>query len=467
MFDIANIGKTIKKNKIAKLLSISPEALKAFEKKYNEEVLSCEGLSDNMFEINSRQMAESMKEKNLDTNSPILDEMKKRIVNELLADTVAWDFDGEKASVRKNLVEPITNPVTNDEIKALQPEIRPQLTGKLMKVDTHEPTYLILLDQYRNFLKETNPEKKRMYYQMFRRGLDILDLDPITREILATNKNSMGFWLPRMLTATLKSGTLRIPKTTIVKIPTTMLQLTRCEYQELTCTTRDIVNMYSMEAFNLDEAKDYFIKTGTYSSKYDFRNARVHEPKEVKELGEYLLYIHYQALCMAHYDAKPSFYGVSTTDEWVVREYIEDKENNPSIYKGLPLHTEYRVFVDFNTKEVIGISPYWEPNLMKDRFICYSDSDSPHQVHDYIIFQSHQKVLMDRYDKNKEKVLNYVKDILNNNDSMEGQWSIDIMQNGDEFYLIDMSLAENSALYDCVPKQLRRPTPENWLPKLQ
>ena len=467
MFDIANIGKTIKKNKIAKLLSISPEALEAFEKKYYEEVLSCEGLSENMFEINSRQMAETMNEKKIVTDSPILDDMKKRIVNELLNKTIAWDFDGKSASIRKNLVESITNPVTNKEIESLPLEIRPQLTGSLMKVDTHEPTYLILLDQYRNFLKETNPEKKRMYYQMFRRGLDILDLDPITREILATNKNSMGYWLPRMVTATLKSGTLRIPKTTIVKIPTTMLQLTRCEYQELTPTTMDIVNKYCMEAFNLDESKDYFIKTGTYSSKYDFRNARVHEPKEVRELGQYLLYIHYQALCMAHYDAKPSFYGVSTTDEWVVREYIEDKENNPTIYKGLPLHTEYRVFVDFDTREVIGISPYWEPNLMKNRFGNSSDSDSPHQVHDYIIFESYEKTLMKRYNDNKEKVLSYVIDILNNNDSMEGQWSIDIMQNGDEFYLIDMSLAENSALYDCVPKQLRRPTMENWIPKLQ
>ncbi|MBR0283080.1 MAG: RICIN domain-containing protein, partial [Oscillibacter sp.] len=31
----------------------------------------------------------------------------------------------------------------------------------------------------------------------------------------------------------------------------------------------------------------------------------------------------------------------------------EDKENNPCIYKGMPLHTEYRVFVDFDTDEVL------------------------------------------------------------------------------------------------------------------
>ena len=46
---------------------------------------------------------------------------------------------------------------------------------------------------------------------------------------------------------------------------------------------------------------------------------------------------------------------------------------------------------------------------------------------------------------------------------MKGQWSIDIMQVGNEFYLIDMALAENSFYYDRVPKELRNPTPENWL----
>lgn len=52
--------------------------------------------------------------------------------------------------------------------------------------------------------------------------------------------------------------------------------------------------------------------------------------------------------------SQPSIYGVSTTNEWVVREFIPDKEGNPCIYKGLPLHTEYRVFVDCDTDEVLG-----------------------------------------------------------------------------------------------------------------
>ena len=50
---------------------------------------------------------------------------------------------------------------------------------------------------------------------------------------------------------------------------------------------------------------------------------------------------------------------------------------------------------------------------------------------------------------------------------LSGQWSIDIMQNGEDFWLIDMALAENSAYYsEAVPKALRHPSEENWIPML-
>lgn len=160
-------------------------------------------------------------------------------------------------------------------------------------------------------------------------------------------------------------------------------------------------------------------------------------------------------------------YGVSTTNEWAVREFIEDKENNPCIYKGLPLHTEYRVFVDFDTKQVIGINPYWDPDVMKQRFGHESDADNPHNKHDYIIYSMHEETLMNRYNQNKDTVVNNINSLIQNIDGLSGQWSIDIMQNGDEFYLIDMALAQNSALIECVPEELRKITEENWLPKLE
>ena len=235
------------------------------------------------------------------------------------------------------------------------------------------------------------------------------------------------------------------------------MQLTRLDYNELTPATLKIVDDWAMKAFDLDPHKTYFIKTGTYSSKFDFRNAKVTGEKEVRELGEYLLFIHFQANQMAAPLSSPCIYGVSTTNTWVVREFIEDKENNPTIYKGLPLHTEYRVFADMDTKEVLGIMPYWEPNTMMKRF---SENRNIHDTHDYITFKAHEDVLMKRYKQNKHKVLHNIEEVIKHMD-MHDQWSIDIMQNGDDFWIIDMALAENSALNECIPADKRKKSVEN------
>lgn len=355
--------------------------------------------------------------------------------------------------------------MTAQEIDALPIKYRPQLAGNLMRKDIGEKSYVACLEFYEMALKEKNPRKARQMYHMFRQGLDILDLDEVLYEVIGTNPNSMGHWLPALEKACEKQSFFKIPETKIARVPLTMLQLTRLDYMSLTRATLDIVDAWASEVFALDENKEYFIKTGTYSSKFDFRNAHVRGAKEVRELGEYLLFIHNQAIQMASPLCSPCMYGVSTTNEWVVREFIPDKENNPCIYKGLPLHTEYRVFIDCDTKDILSIVPYWEPKTMKKRFGEGNDADSPHQLHDYAIFKAHEETLMARYYANKERVLNGVKVLLSNLD-LKGQWSLDVMQNGEDFWLIDMALAENSAFYDSVPISLRHPTKENWIPQI-
>ena len=299
---------------------------------------------------------------------------------------------------------------------------------------------------------------------MFRVGLDTLDLDPILYEVLGMNRNSMGHWLPALVEG--KGGFFKIPDTTMIKVPLPLLQLTRIAYEAMTPTTMMIVDRYCQKIFELDENKEYFVKTGTFSSKYDFRNAHVWKPKEVRELGEYLLFIHHQTVQMASFFSQPHTYGAGTTNEWVVREFIRDVENNPYIYKGLTLHTEYRAFVDFDTQKVIGIANYWDPDLMKQRFGHESDRDNPHNIHDYVIYEMHEPILVKRYKQNKELVVREVEKILPNI-QLTGQWSLDIMQNGDDFYLIDMALAENSALNSCIPKGVLRKEPENWIPQIE
>ncbi len=457
----------MRKDAIAKMLKVSPEALAAFENAYATNALSQE--SNDFFQMNSRQAARNIHA--IDPNEAPVDsdsvtELVDRIVQELLAQTQVYRFDGKLVHIENRKALPAgTAMVENADINQLPAHVRPQLSGNLMKVDIAAPTAPHLLWCYDKYKNHRNPTVRQGAYHRFRQGLDILDLDALTYEIIGTNPNSMGNWFPKLVDACMGQDFFKIPATTIAKVPMTMLQLTRQEYMELTKTTLEIVDKWACEAFGLDEAKDYFIKTGTYSSKFDFRNAHVHGAKEVRELGEYLLFIHYQALQMASPLCTPTIYGVSTTNEWVVREFIADKENNPCIYKGMPLHTEYRVFVDCDNNSVIGVTPYWEPDTMKNRFAHSEDANSPHQIHDYVIYAAHEETLMNRYHENKDKVLENIKNILPDL-NLHGQWSIDIMQNGDDFWIIDMAIAENSAFYECVPEHLRIPSVENWMPQL-
>lgn len=461
------------KKKIAKMLKVSPQRLAEFEESYQKHAIDYD--DGNLFSTSSRKISQEMHAVT-DTkplSEAIINDTKRltnRIVDELLANTNVFTYDG-KTTYYGTFDEPTAEPVTLDEIRSLPEELRPQLSGTLMKKDVPGNASDLFLFFLNKIQKHPESKASKHMYHQFRQGLDIMDLDWLSYKMIDTNPTSIGHWLPALIEANADKSFFKIPATTICKVPITLLQLTRLDYQSLTQTTLDIINKWAVQAFHLDENKQYFIRTGTHSSKFDFRNAYVHDPKEVLEIGEYLTFIHNQGVLMAGYplnpqaNNQPSTYGMSTTVEWAVREFIPDKENNPKIYKGLPLHTEYRVFIDCDTDCVLSITPYWEPETMKKRFGHESDADSPHQIHDYIIYQAHEETLMRRYHENKDRIVAEITKLLPDL-NLTGQWSLDIMQNGDDFWLIDMATAQTSAFYNTVPKQLRNPQPENWLPDL-
>lgn len=473
MFDLQKIfGTKInaglkQKQKVAAMLKADPEKMRQFEEVYAVRALSFE--DDSLFGVNAKQAAswhEGIEPAADPADAEAVRSLSARIENELLHKTSAWIFDGRAAHEEAALAQEPEKKVLPEEIAGLPAGMRPQLTGGYAIRDASPDGSGILLDTYLRYRKETDPEKKQLLYGMFRQGVDILDIDPIIYAILGMNRASIGHWLPKVVKPALSGGFLKVPATTVIKVPPTLLQLSRCAYEALNRVTLDIVDSYCRKAFRLDLKKDYFIKTGVFSSKFDFRNAHVHGAKEVRELGEYLLFISNQASQMAGPFSGTSIYGAATTNEWTVREFIQDKEGNPCIYKGLPLHTEYRVFADFDTGEVLGMSPYWEPGMMERRFGSEGNPLSPHDTHDYITFLAHKDAMMGRYEENKGKVRDAVRALARDTEGLYGQWSVDIMQNGTDFWLIDMALAEYSALNGCVPAGMLKHTEEEWLPDL-
>lgn len=457
------------KDQVAKMLRTDPAALDAFEAAYRECALAPDAEpTGSLFDVDAAAIRRDMAETASGESAPDLDGIIARAVGELVADTSVLEVgrDGSTRFVSMPALPEGTPELSKEELMAVPPPIRPQAAGSILKMDLADSMpSLAVLTQYKMFQEARTPRRKAMAYNLFRQGLDILDLDPLLYAMLGKNPNAMSKWLPGIAAAAAKHGFFSIPRTRIARVPMPLLQLSRTEYRDLTRSTMAILDRWAWEVFGLEADKEYFVKTGTYSSKFDFRNAHVHGEKEVRELGEYLLYIQHQAVLMAGPLATPSIVGASTTNEWAVREYIADPDKCPTIYKGLPLRTEYRAFVDFDTRELLGIAPYWDPDLMKKRFSGMDDAASPHQRHDYVIYAMHEPELMARYEANKGRVAAEIAKLLPDA-GLSGQWSIDVMQSGDEFWLIDMATADSSALSQCVPAGKLREYQVDWLPEL-
>ena len=451
-------------------------AMEKFEQAYKEAEERERKNSDNFFDINAKDASEMARTNRYipEYDKEYLEKIMNRIVGELCEKTYGIKVrNGIMSELQPKKIGGHQQDVTVEDLEKIPVHIRPQLTGTLQHNDLNGSSGEHLAEEYKKYLQETDPKKKRFLYGHFRQGMDILDIDPLLYELLGRNRNNMGYWLPPITYAAAKHGFFKIPDTVLVKVPPTVLQMTRLEYMSLNPATLKIIDDWAMHVFELDVQKEYFVKTGIFSSKFDFRNAKISGEKEVRELGEYLIFIQNYATSLAgplvvDGEGKPSsHYGAATTNEFAVREFIADKEDNPCIYNGMPLHTEYRVFIEFfgnGEFEILGISPYWRKDVMLQRFSQGPDKDTAKMRHDFLIYTAHEKTLYKRYNENAEKVLINIAEMAPDI-KLAGQWSLDVMQNGDNFYIIDMAEAAQSALQDCVPAGRIRKMKEYWFPE--
>lgn len=196
------------------------------------------------------------------------------------------------------------------------------------------------------------------------------------------------------------------------------------KYEEFSKYITDFVNSIS---FVFDECSFVFNKNGTFSDKFDFNNC-ISTKHNVKE---HLMNINYNALCV----------GARGTDEVVFREVIPfDWHITPTIYQGLPLRPEFRVFYDFDTNKVLYIHNYW------DHDYCYENISR--NVTDKIVWNAHHDYIDKMYGEHKKDVVNKI-DIAMLGVNMTGKWSIDVLlDEWDNYWLIDMAKAENSAYWN-------------------
>lgn len=283
-------------------------------------------------------------------------------------------------------------------------------------------------------IKHATGRNKQQLEGLLSRTLSVSDLTPKLYKRFANNPNSLLNWIDAVRHAlNVSPTTLKMPETKAIRLPIELAQFIRIEYHETSQHDKDLFNQIIFDSFELEDDKTYFIKTGTFSSKFQFANAKCSEPRE---MGEYFQVINNFAMEV----------GAGHTVDLVVREYIDDVEGNPTIYNGMPLRTEFRAFVDCDKDEIIGVVPYWHPIVMK-RALSQGLSASIQQ--DYQTYLKHEDKLRTEYNAHLHHVKNELATILPNLD-LKGQYSIDIMKNGEDFYVIDLALMSESALTELL-----------------
>ena len=187
----------------------------------------------------------------------------------------------------------------------------------------------------------------------------------------------------------------------------------------------------------LDGSKLYSIKNGTYSNKFDFITSIVTK----RNLAENLWKINYNS----------TLFDTGGYTELVVREFIPlDPRKVPTIYNGMPLREELRVFYNMDTKHIEYIVDYWDYNYCEPNIKNRADN---------IIFNWFHNKYGNRQIKHKDIlhiVEKQIRDYINTlkfDECLTGIWSIDFMYVDDlddykGIWLVDMARGFRSAYWE-------------------
>lgn len=198
----------------------------------------------------------------------------------------------------------------------------------------------------------------------------------------------------------------------------------------------EINNILKPTLDKMDPYTIYNIKNGCFSNKFEFNTCLARRDNLARQLWK----INEQS-CM---------FSTGGYTELVVRELIPiDIDHQLTIYNGMPLRTEVRVFYNMDTKQIEYIVDYW------DYEYCH---ENLHSANDRLIFDIfHNKIPKD-FDINchqteLNKVTNNIRSNINTlkfDDKLKGIWSIDFLYDNwlNKIYLIDMARGERSAYWN-------------------
>lgn len=245
---------------------------------------------------------------------------------------------------------------------------------------------------------------------------------------LHNNPNNFSFWFPH-LKDVVRSG-IYIPKTLVIPVPNALIGCfffeTEGDEGRIEEWTNNIVLPKVKETF---PSGKLFIKNGCFSNKFDFgRNCLISTP-DAKTLSTHFSRIQYDSFC----------FDTCGNAELVIREWLNPEEDLGTIYNGMPLRPELRVFYDFDKKEILYTANYWDWDYCNEGI-----SRHPDDARTYKESYPRMLVLLKKYGNKWIPVIDQALSRV----PLRKQWSVDFILEKDRPILIDMALAQQSAYWD-------------------
>lgn len=252
---------------------------------------------------------------------------------------------------------------------------------------------------------------------------------------LRENKNNFSYWFPKL--SIVSQYGIMVPQSYIVDVPEDIFKAFFNERKN----DMEIVQEWAQKALlplisQHFKGKDVFIKNGCYSGKFSFDKCCHIKPDATD--NDIV-----RNLCNLQYDSI-----LKETDgnlEIILREWIKPQEGNKTIYEGMPLRTEMRLFYDFSSHKPLYWVNYWNWDDCHDPICVGWDGE---RKEDADVYEEYYPYLEEELEMCQKKYWQNIVEALKNVTVMEGIWSVDFLFEDDKVWLIDAAIGQRSYYWD-------------------
>lgn len=246
---------------------------------------------------------------------------------------------------------------------------------------------------------------------------------------LREDPNNFSFWYPKV------KGHFLTPESIVVPVPDDVVKSFFLEREGDRTRVEAFVRNTLLPAIPESFGERVFLKNGCTSNKFEFGGCS--PSRTVEALTKSLLSINEMAFCV----------DCGGATEVVVRRLVGQKDScfKGTIYEGMRLRPEVRVFYDFDTCKALYAVNYWDWDYCHDA-ICSWDTE------DAKVYEDTYPALKHFFDT-KEAYLRGLVEAGMKDVDLKGIWSIDLMYAENCWWLIDMAVGYRSAYWD--PKRIQ------------